>query len=885
MKTKTTLTIIKRAALLLLLSILNPQLSTLAQGTAFTYQGRLNDGANPANGSYDLRFIVYDNGVGGSQQGPVLTNSAIAVSNGLFTATLDFGNQFPGAGRWLEIAVRTNGGGAFTPLASRQSLTPAPYAITSANLSGTLPASQLSGNLPGSLLSGTYGHPVTFNNPGNSFSGDGTGLANVNAAALGGLASSNFWQLGGNNVAAGQILGSTNSQPLELWVNGIRGWRLEPGVTDGNHSNVVNVVGGSSVNFAAPGVSGATISGGGARNYTGVAYTNSVASDFGVVGGGLNNTIQSNAAASVVGGGYVNAIQTGAGFSAIVGGENNTIQTNANNAFIGGGLFNKIQASAAGSFISGGSFNSILAGSSAIGGGNGNTIQTNAGNSVIGGGVGNVIQASFYTSGYGTIGGGKQNTNGGGYGTVGGGSGNTISSSADGSVIGGGVNNFIQNLDLDCVIGGGSDSRIENLADWATIGGGQQNSIQYDSIGATIAGGYQNTIMTNSSSATIAGGDNVMIGSNSYYSAIGGGFQNKISDNSFQSTIGGGTFNNIQSNSFDSTISGGSDNLIQAGANDSTIAGGTNNIIGTGAYFSMIGGGYQNSASGVAATVPGGAYNIAAGTLSFAAGDSAQAMHDNTFVWSDGDGVSSTGPGQFLIQAGGGVGIGTNSPAAALHVASISIGTPQVQITQMNPNDSTRLRMNVFDWPGSPFWEMDATPSATPELQFWFSGAAGARVRFDTSGNVFAAGNVTANGVLLTSDRNAKEHFAALDPQSVLVRVAALPVTEWNYKDDPDRKHVGPMAQDFHAAFGLDGADDKHISVVDEGGVALAAIQGLNQKLQAELAAQKQWAEAESADIAALKAKNDALEKRLEALERLLPRETADATATRGPGE
>ncbi len=78
-----------------------------AQGTAFTYHGRLNDGANPANGSYDLRFTLYDMDTGGSQQGPTLTNSTTAISNGLFTVTLDFGSVFPGAARYLEIAVRT----------------------------------------------------------------------------------------------------------------------------------------------------------------------------------------------------------------------------------------------------------------------------------------------------------------------------------------------------------------------------------------------------------------------------------------------------------------------------------------------------------------------------------------------------------------------------------------------------------------------------------------------------------------------------------------------------------------------------------------------------------------------------------------------------------
>ena len=83
------------------------------QGTAFTYQGRLNDGASPANGIYDLRFAIYDALGAGTQQGATATNTATAVSNGLFNVTLDFGNQFPGTNRWLDIGVRTNGGGAF----------------------------------------------------------------------------------------------------------------------------------------------------------------------------------------------------------------------------------------------------------------------------------------------------------------------------------------------------------------------------------------------------------------------------------------------------------------------------------------------------------------------------------------------------------------------------------------------------------------------------------------------------------------------------------------------------------------------------------------------------------------------------------------------------
>jgi hypothetical protein len=96
----------------------------------------------------------------------------------------------------------------------------------------------------------------------------------------------------------------------------------------------------------------------------------------------------------------------------------------------------------------------------------------------------------------------------------------------------------------------------------------------------------------------------------------------------------------------------------------------------------------------------------------------------------------------------------------------------------------------------------------------------------------YLMGNVYGNSFNSTSDRNAKENFVAVNPQKVLDKVAALPITEWNYKtDSPDVQHIGPMAQDFQAAFGLNGKDDKHISVLDESGMALAAIQGLNQKL------------------------------------------------------
>ncbi len=128
-----------------------------------------------------------------------------------------------------------------------------------------------------------------------------------------------------------------------------------------------------------------------------------------------------------------------------------------------------------------------------------------------------------------------------------------------------------------------------------------------------------------------------------------------------------------------------------------------------------------------------------------------------------------------------------------------------------------------------------------------FSGNGNTVFEVKNNGNVYSQNNS------YTSDRNAKENFQPLDAQTILAKVAMLPLTEWNYKtDDAAQKHIGPMAQDFHAAFDLNGADDKHISVIDEGGVALAAIQGLNQKLEKA------------------NAENEALKQRLAALEKIV---------------
>jgi hypothetical protein len=103
-----------------------------AVGTAFSYQGKLTDAGAPANGSYDVRFILFDADVGGAQVGPIETRTGLTVANGLFTVILDFGPVFTGNRRWLELAVRPGGSsGAYAVLSPRQELTPAPNALFS----------------------------------------------------------------------------------------------------------------------------------------------------------------------------------------------------------------------------------------------------------------------------------------------------------------------------------------------------------------------------------------------------------------------------------------------------------------------------------------------------------------------------------------------------------------------------------------------------------------------------------------------------------------------------------------------------------------------------------------------------------------------------------
>lgn len=235
--------VMNRPVLLLLALLLWSGAGKLsAQGTAFNYQGRLSDAGTPANGKYDLRFAVFNAVTNGSQVSSSLTNFNVAVSNGLFSTTLDFGNGlFTGTNYWLDIAVRaTNVTTVFTTLVPRQPILPVPYAIfanSASNVLGTLSASQLtSGTVPSGQISGTYPNTVNFSSGGNTFagtfSGNGGTLTNLNASQLtsGTVAdarlSSNVALLDHNQTFTGanNFNNGNNSFTGSFFGNGLVGW-------------------------------------------------------------------------------------------------------------------------------------------------------------------------------------------------------------------------------------------------------------------------------------------------------------------------------------------------------------------------------------------------------------------------------------------------------------------------------------------------------------------------------------------------------------------------------------------------------------------------------------------------------------------------------------
>lgn len=267
--------------------------SAHAQGTAFTYQGRLTENGSLYSGNAEFQATLWSVPSGGT----VLASNSpptviVPVTNGLFVLPLDFGANFPGANRWLQLEVRTTVG-PFTPLTPRQQLTATPYAITASNLAGTLPAAQLSGTVANARLS------TNVSLLGASI--DSAEIADGTIEVVD-VRSNTFWQAAGNagTTAGTHFLGTTDSAPLEIKVNGQRALRIEYATTtESSYGYSPNMVGGFPGNIISNGIVGAVIGGGGSSN-----YPNLVGDHFATVVGGYSNT--ASAVGSTASGGLYN---------------------------------------------------------------------------------------------------------------------------------------------------------------------------------------------------------------------------------------------------------------------------------------------------------------------------------------------------------------------------------------------------------------------------------------------------------------------------------------------------------------------------------------------------------------------------------------------------
>ena len=191
-----------------------------------------------------------------------------------------------------------------------------------------------------------------------------------------------------------------------------------------------------------------------------------------------------------------------------------------------------------------------------------------------------------------------------------------------------------------------------------------------------------------------------------------------------------------------------------------------------------------------------------------------------------------------MFVTGGKVGIGIDIPVTTLHVQdSASSGQLLVENTVDVGNKAMFILRNAgvnrFQFENSTTgnkWLFQT--DVANRLIFSLFGSGGEEVGIDASGNMTVRGNVTANGVLLTSSKASKTDFAPINNQEVLERVVSLPVSAWRYKTEAEGvQHIGPFAEDFNAAFGL-GSDAKRISMVDAAGITLAAVQGLHSQLE-----------------------------------------------------
>lgn len=354
---------------------------------------------------------------------------------------------------------------------------------------------------------------------------------------------------------------------------------------------------------------------------------------------------------------------------------------------------------------------------------------------------------------------------------------------------------------LDLRVHGARALRLEPVATSPNVLGGHANNLAVAGVrGATVAGGG----VADAADPFYPNGARNRV--TDHYGFVGGGFGNQAGDDGF-----------IDDAPF-ATASGGQLN-VAAGAY-ATVAGGRRNEARD---YGAVGGGYLNEATGDESTVAGGRENAATGDGAAVGGG-----FDNVA-----GGLRATIPGGLGNTATGdyAVALGRNADATAngcFVFSDASSATDRTPCTAAN--------------------------GFVARAKGGFSLITGGAQGFYT-GALLAAGSSSWS---VLSDRAAKDNLEPVDPVAILERVAALPIATWNWREQgPQVRHIGPMAQDVHAAFGV-GESERTISTVDADGIALAAIQGLHRAL-AEKERRIAALEARAAEFDALRGELEAL--------------------------
>jgi hypothetical protein len=667
-------------SLLALVYLLAPR-PAVAQGTAFTYQGRLTEAGSPATNIYDFQFKLFDSTdfVTGVQQGETQSSLAVQVTNGVFTVQLDFGSEvFSGAPRFLEVSVRPAGSpNAFSVLSPRQPLANTPYAVrsaTAASADTATNAAQLGGLPSSGFIQNTTTVQTTTNF---NISGDGTAGGTLTANSVN---ATTQYRIGGsrvlsvantNNTFAGIEAGTANTTgSFNTFVGNSAGKANTAGCCNsffGERSGLVNTTGnsnsffGSGAGFANTTGSGNSFfgQGAGAANTTGLGN-----SFFGLQAGSHNTTGNQN---SFFGGSAGFSNTTGA-FNSFFGeqaGTNNT--TGGSNSFFG---------------WSAGHENSTGVNNSFFGRNAGLFNTTGTSNSFFGSSAGQDNTTGFTNSFFGSFS-GASNTTGLGNSFFGAGAGNANTTGGSNSFFGNGAGNVNTTASFNSFFGA-TAGQLNTLGDnnsFFGYGAGRANTVGAGNSFFGLSAGQANT-----------NGD-----SNSFFGSGAGGSNTTGSFNSFFGQQAG---NNTTGccNSFFGDMAGQANTT----GTDNTFFGrkaGDSNTTGT-----------ENTIIGLIADV--GSNNL---TNATAIGSRAMVSQSNSLVLGSINGVNTA-------TADTSVGIGTTAPRGGLEVARNWDGSFGALTLS---GDRPTVRFNGGASSGNQQWILHEGSGPAGSLQFYNGGTTG----------------------------------------------------------------------------------------------------------------------------------------------------------------